>query len=39
MLNDDFQADYKTWESSWESLKKWQELSRQYEEAYGTLKI
>lgn len=37
--NADFQADYETWENTWESLKKWEELGRQYEEAYRTLKI
>lgn len=38
-LSDDFQADYETWKNTWESLKKWEDLGRQYQEAYKAWKI
>ena len=31
--------DYDAWQSSYESLKKWEELERQYQEAFRKMKI
>ncbi len=31
--------DYRAWESSYESLKEWQSLERQYQEQYRIMKI
>lgn len=31
--------DYRTWESSYESLRKWLELERQYREQFRKMKI
>jgi hypothetical protein len=35
----EFKDDYDAWESSYASLKKWEELERQYQELYRALKI
>jgi hypothetical protein len=35
----EFKEDYDAWQSSYESLKKWQELERQYQEAFRKMKI
>ncbi len=45
LLNDkstghpEHQEDYDAWQSSYESLKKWEELERQYHEAFRKLKF
>jgi hypothetical protein len=31
--------DYKPWRNNYESLKRWKELERQYEEAFRMMKI
>jgi hypothetical protein len=33
------QDDYEPWRSNYESLKRWEELERQYQEAYRMMKI
>jgi predicted RNase H-like nuclease (RuvC/YqgF family) len=35
----DLKDDYDAWKSSYESLKRWEELKKQYQEAYKTRKI
>jgi hypothetical protein len=35
----DLDDDYEAWKSSYESLKKWEDLEKQYVEVYKTLKI
>jgi hypothetical protein len=35
----EFKDDYDAWQSSYDSLKKWQELEQQYREAFRTMKI
>ncbi len=35
----DFKDDYTTWESSYESLKQWQDLERKYQEQLRIMKI
>ncbi|MGC1454437.1 MAG: hypothetical protein WA946_04540 [Nitrospirota bacterium] len=35
----EFKDDYAAWQSSYDSLKKWQELEQQYREAFRTMKI
>ena len=35
----DLKDDYEAWKSSYESLKKWEELEKQYIEVYKSLKI
>jgi hypothetical protein len=37
--NPDYQDDYEAWRSSYESLKRWEELERQYQEAFRMMKI
>ncbi len=34
-----FQDDYRVWESSYESLRQWQNLERQYQEQFRIMKI
>ena len=34
----EFKEDYDAWQSSFESLKRWEELERQYEEALRNMK-
>ena len=34
----EFQSDYDAWRSSYESLKKWEELEKEYLEAYQAMK-
>ena len=35
----EYKEDYAAWQSSYESLKKWEELERQYQEAFRMMKI
>ena len=35
----EYKDDYEAWQSSYESLKKWEELERQYQEAFRMMKI
>jgi hypothetical protein len=35
----EYKEDYDAWQSSYESLKRWEELKRQYEEAFRKMKI
>jgi hypothetical protein len=35
----EFKEDYDAWQSTYESLKKWEALEKQYEELYRALKI
>ena len=35
----DFKDDYEAWQSSYDSLKRWEELEKQYQEAYRMMKI
>jgi hypothetical protein len=35
---EDFKDDYDAWKSSYESLNRWEELKKQYQEAYKTRK-
>jgi hypothetical protein len=35
----EYKEDYEAWQSSYESLKKWEELERQYQEAFRMMKI
>jgi hypothetical protein len=35
----DKQDDYEPWRNNYESLKRWEELERQYEEAFRMMKI
>lgn len=35
----EYKEDYEAWQSSYESLKKWEELERQYQEAFRKMKI
>ena len=35
----DLQEDYDAWQSSCESLKKWEELEQQYIEMFNAMKI
>jgi hypothetical protein len=35
----EYKEDYDAWQSSYESLKKWEELERQYQEAFRMMKI
>jgi hypothetical protein len=35
----EYKDDYEAWQSSYESLKKWEELERQYQEAFQKMKI
>jgi hypothetical protein len=35
----EFKDDYDAWQSSYDSLKKWQELEQQYRDAFRTMKI
>ncbi|HUI46435.1 MAG TPA: hypothetical protein VL122_10700 [Nitrospirota bacterium] len=35
----EFKDDYTAWESSYESLKQWQDLERQYQERFRILRI
>lgn len=35
----EYREDYDAWQSSYESLKKWEELERQYKEAFRMMKI
>ena len=35
----DNKSDYAAWWSSYESLKQWQDLERQYQEQFRTMKI
>jgi hypothetical protein len=37
--NPDYKDDYEAWRSSYESLKRWEELERQYQEAFRMMKI
>lgn len=34
----EFKEDYDAWQSSYESLKRWEELERQYEEVFRKMK-
>ena len=34
----EFQDDYQTWQNSFDSLKKWEELEKQYREALNAMK-
>jgi len=34
----DFKDDYDAWQSSYASLKRWEELEKQYQEAYKMMK-
>ena len=36
--NADLQDDYEAWKSSYASLQQWEELERQYQEAYNMTK-
>lgn len=38
-LNPEYKDDYEAWQSSHESLEKWEELERQYQEAFRIMKI
>ena len=38
-VHSEFQDDYEAWRNSYESLRRWQELEKQYEEAYRMMKI
>ncbi len=38
-VDTDCKDDFKAWDSSYESLKKWQDLERQYQEQYRVMKI
>ncbi len=33
-----FEDDFQAWESSYDSLQRWQELEKQYQEIYRTMK-
>jgi hypothetical protein len=35
----EYKEDYDAWQSSYESLKRWEELERQYQEAFRKMKI
>jgi hypothetical protein len=35
----EYKEDYDAWRSSYESLKRWEELERQYQEAFRKMKI
>jgi hypothetical protein len=35
----EYKEDYDAWQSSYESLKKWEELERQYQEVFRQMKI
>ncbi len=35
----EYKDDYDAWQSSYDSLKKWEELERQYREAFRMMKI
>ncbi len=35
----EFKEDYEAWQSSYESLMRWEELERQYQEAFRVMKI
>ena len=35
----EYKEDYDAWQSSYASLKKWEELERQYQKALRTMKI
>lgn len=35
----EYKDDYDAWQSSYESLKRWEELERQYREAFQMMKI
>ncbi len=37
--NPDYKEDYGAWQSSYESLERWEELERQYQEAFRMMKI
>lgn len=37
--NPDYKDDYEAWRCSYESLKQWEELERQYQEALRLMKI
>jgi len=37
--NPDNQDDFMTWQDTYESLKRWQALERQYQEQMGSMKI
>jgi vacuolar-type H+-ATPase subunit D/Vma8 len=38
-VNTEYKEDYDAWQSSYESLKRWEELERQYIEAFRKMKI
>jgi hypothetical protein len=35
----EYKEDYDAWQSSYESLKRWEDLERQYQEAFRKMKI
>ena len=35
----EYKDDYDAWQSSYESLRRWEELERQYQEAFRKMKI
>jgi hypothetical protein len=37
--NPDYKGDYEVWRRSYESLKRWDALERQYQEAFRTMMI
>ncbi len=38
-IDPDLKEDYEAWQSSYESLQKWQELEKEYVEIFNSLKI
>jgi hypothetical protein len=34
----EFKDDYEAWQSSYDSLKRWEELEKQYQDAYRVMK-
>ncbi len=39
VVDPNYKDDFTAWESSYEALKKWQDLERQYQEQYSIMKI
>ena len=37
--NADMKDDYTAWQSSYDSLKQWKEMEKQYQEAFKTMRI
>ena len=38
-VHSELKDDYEAWQNSYESLRRWEELEKQYEEAYRMMKI